>query len=102
MLYGPNTNTATSIVFMIERQIAYVLQCIRRLGRVRFMDVRADVQARFNDELQRVLSTTAWSSGCQSYFRHAAGRIVTQWPKPSRVYRWLTRRVRSEDFSFTA
>ncbi len=99
MLYGPNTNTATSIIFMIENQIGYVLKCIRRLRRVRFMDVRRDVQARFNSELQRVIGGTAWGSGCQNYFRHAAGRIVTQWPKPSRTYRWLTRRVRSGDFT---
>jgi cyclohexanone monooxygenase len=99
MLYGPNTNTATSIIFMIENQIGYVLRCIRRLRRVRFMDVRRDVQAAFNDELQRILGSTAWGSGCQNYFRHAAGRIVTQWPKPSRTYRWLTRRVRGGDFT---
>jgi cation diffusion facilitator CzcD-associated flavoprotein CzcO len=102
MLYGPNTNTATSIIFMIENQIGYVLKCIRRLRRARFMDVRADVQARFNDEVQRILRTTAWGSGCQNYFRHAAGRIVTQWPKPSRSYRWLTRKVRGGDFEIAA
>jgi cation diffusion facilitator CzcD-associated flavoprotein CzcO len=101
MLYGPNTNTATSIIFMLETQMAYILKCIRRLETgARAMEVRADVQARFNDALQHALRGTAWGSGCQSYFRTAAGRIVTQWPKPSRVYRWLTRKVRGRDFSF--
>lgn len=101
MLYGPNTNTATSIIFMLETQMAYIVKCIRRLRTVRALEVRPDVQARFNEELQRALRTTAWGSGCNSYFRHAAGRIVTQWPKPSRVYRWLARKARARDFSVT-
>jgi cation diffusion facilitator CzcD-associated flavoprotein CzcO len=103
MLYGPNTNTATSIVVMLEGQIGYILKCIRRLRRVRArsMSVRPEVQARFNGDLQKTLAATTWGSGCRSYFVNAAGRVVTQWPKPSRVYRWLTRRPRAGDFSFT-
>jgi len=103
MIYGPNTNTANSIVVMIEGQISYILKCIRRLARkrARFMTVRAEVQARFNEELQRVIRGTVWGSGCRAYFVNAAGRVVTQWPKPSRLYRWATRKVRPQDFSFT-
>ncbi|HXP31094.1 MAG TPA: NAD(P)/FAD-dependent oxidoreductase [Stellaceae bacterium] len=103
MIYGPNTNTINSIVVMIEGQISYILKCIRRLAgaRARYMDVRASVQARFNEELRRLLSATVWGSGCRAYFVNANGRVVTQWPRPSRVYRWLTRRVRRSDYSFT-
>jgi cation diffusion facilitator CzcD-associated flavoprotein CzcO len=103
MIYGPNTNTANSILVMIEGQIAYILKCLRRLRRrgARFMSVRPEVQARFNDELRRIIDRTAWGSGCMSYFVTAAGRVVTQWPKPSRAYRWATRKVNSGDFSFT-
>jgi cation diffusion facilitator CzcD-associated flavoprotein CzcO len=103
MIYGPNTNTANSIVVMIEGQISYILKCIRRLGRkgARFMTVRPEVQKRFNDELQQVFRGTVWGSGCRNYFTNAAGRIVTQWPKASRFYRWATRKVRARDFSFT-
>jgi cation diffusion facilitator CzcD-associated flavoprotein CzcO len=103
MLYGPNTNTANSIVVMLEAQMSYILKCIRRLrrGEARSMDVRPAVQAQFNDELQRFIGKTVWGSGCQSYFRNAAGRVVTQWPKPSRAYRWITRKVSGRDYSFT-
>jgi cation diffusion facilitator CzcD-associated flavoprotein CzcO len=103
MIYGPNTNTINSIVVMIEGQISYILQCIRRLERVRarYMDVHAEVQARFNEHIRRLLSATVWGSGCRTYFVNATGRVVTQWPKPSRVYRWLTRRVKRSDYSFT-
>jgi cation diffusion facilitator CzcD-associated flavoprotein CzcO len=104
MIYGPNTNTATSIVVMIEAQIGYILKCLRRLRRrgARYMTVRPEIQARFNDELRRIIGRTAWGSGCRSYFVNAAGRVVTQWPKPSRAYRWATRKVKPGDFSFTA
>jgi cation diffusion facilitator CzcD-associated flavoprotein CzcO len=104
LIYGPNTNTANSIVVMIEGQISYILKCIRSLGRrrARFMTVRAEVQARFNDELQRVISGTVWGSGCRAYFVNATGRVVTQWPKASRFYRWAVRKLRPQDFSFTS
>jgi cation diffusion facilitator CzcD-associated flavoprotein CzcO len=103
MLSGPNTNTATSIVVMLEGQIGYILKCIGRLGRggARSMSVRPEVQERFNAGVQKTLAATTWGSGCRSYFVNAAGRVVTQWPKPSRVYRWLTRRPRAGDFVFT-
>jgi cation diffusion facilitator CzcD-associated flavoprotein CzcO len=103
MIYGPNTNTFNSIIVMIEAQVAYILKCIRRLRRrrARFMTVRAEVQARFNAEVQRAMASTVWGSGCRSYFVGAGGRVVTQWPKPSHVYRWLTRTVNTNDFIFT-
>jgi cation diffusion facilitator CzcD-associated flavoprotein CzcO len=102
MIYGPNTNTINSIVVMIEAQIGYILKCAKRIlrGPARAMTVKAEVQARFNDELRRLIARTAWGSGCRSYFVAASGRVVTQWPKPSRVYRWRTRKVRAHDYSF--
>jgi cation diffusion facilitator CzcD-associated flavoprotein CzcO len=102
MLYGPNTNTINSIVVMLEAQMGYILKCVKRIlrGPARAMTVKQEVQARFNDELRRLIARTAWGSGCRSYFVTASGRVVTQWPKPSRVYRWLTRKVRTRDFEF--
>jgi cation diffusion facilitator CzcD-associated flavoprotein CzcO len=103
MIYGPNTNTINSIIVMIEGQIGYILNCIRRLAgeRARTMTVRAEVQKRFNDDLRDLISRTAWGSGCRSYYVAEDGRVVTQWPRPSRIYRWLTRKARPRDFVFT-
>lgn len=104
MIYGPNTNTINSIVVMIEAQIGYILKCLKRLGRrrARAMTVRPEVQRRFNEEVQRRIAQTAWGSGCRSYFVARSGKVVTQWPRPSRFYRWLTRKVRPRDFEFIA
>ena len=52
---GPNTGLGhTSMVFMIESQIAYVLDCLRVMDAndVGAVDVRPEVQAAYNDEVQ--------------------------------------------------
>jgi hypothetical protein len=45
------------------------------------------VQARFNAELQQTMSRTVWASGCRSYGQTETGKVVTQWPNPSGLYR---------------
>jgi cyclohexanone monooxygenase len=99
MIYGPNTNAPGSIVFMIECQINYILKCIAMLRRGRRrLEVKAAVQEAYNVLLQNRLSGTSWASGCSSYFKNRAGRIVTQFPDPTRRYRALTRKPQSSDF----
>ena len=101
MIYGPNTNAPNSIVYMLECQIDYILKCLKRMQRekARRFDVRAAVQARYNEELQARLSSTSWASSCISYFKNCSGRIVTQFPDSSRQYRRLLRRLRPSDFT---
>lgn len=100
IIYGPNTNSPNSIIFMIECQIGYILKCIRTIFRrnLRSFDVSAGVQARYNEDIQRRLKTTSWASGCVSYFMNAAGRIVTQWPDSSGDYRRRVRRLDLKDY----
>lgn len=103
MLYGPNTNTAGSIVYMLESQARYIVRALRALGRrdARTMTVRAAVQRRYNDEIQRrIAGTVLVKPGCRSYFQTAAGKVTTQWPGLMVAYRWRTRRVRAADFDF--
>jgi cation diffusion facilitator CzcD-associated flavoprotein CzcO len=104
MIYGPNTNAPSSIVFMIECQTRYIAQAVRKLakGAVRSFDARADTQRAFNDEVQSELRGRAWTSGCRSYFMNAAGRVVTQWHLPSRHYWWRTFRFQPSDFNVDA
>jgi len=75
MLYGPNTNLAhNSIVFMIESQIRHVIACLARLGRdgVRTIEVKKNIQQRFNTRIQRRLQKSIWSKGCTSWYLTAA------------------------------
>ena len=85
LLVGPNTGLGhTSIVFMIESQIDYVLDALRddapRAARTR-VEVRPEVQAAYNAELDRMTEGTVWvSGGCTSYYIDRNGHNSTLWP----------------------
>lgn len=98
MCYGPNTNNG-SILTMIESQVEHILLHLRRMRaeRLAWVDVKPEVQARYNDELQAAIaSVTAWHAGCHGYYRSESGRIVTQWPFTMTEYDERTR-VLDED-----
>ena len=84
LLLGPNTALAhSSVVFMIEAQITYVVEALKALASygARALEVRQASQDAYNDDLQERLSTTVWNSGgCRSWYRDATGRNFTLWP----------------------
>jgi cation diffusion facilitator CzcD-associated flavoprotein CzcO len=102
-LVGPGTALGhNSIIFMIEAQVRYVLDCMRELRRrgADWLDVRPPAQRRFNERLQAALDGTVWTSGCTSWYQQADGRNFTIWPW-STVRYWLeTRRVAAGDYEF--
>jgi cation diffusion facilitator CzcD-associated flavoprotein CzcO len=99
MLYGPNTNLGhNSILFMIECQVNYIVQCLRELARrdAAWLDVRPEAQERFNRELQSALAKTAWAAGCASWYKTDSGKITNNWSGFTLDY-W--RRMRRPDWS---
>ena len=102
MLYGPNTNLGhNSILFMLECQIRYVLSCIRYLQAQpakASLDVLPRVQQSFNRRLQQQIRRTVWEQGCHSWYRNAAGKNTNNWPGFTLSYRYLTRRIRPQDY----
>ncbi|HZV75493.1 MAG TPA: NAD(P)/FAD-dependent oxidoreductase [Conexibacter sp.] len=96
MLVGPNTGLGhNSIVFMIESQIAYVLDALRALDArgATALDTRPSAQAAFNETLQRRMRGTVWTQGgCASWYLDAHGRNTTLWPGTSWSFRRATRR----------
>ena len=101
VLYGPNTNLGhSSIVFMLEAQIGYVMQAVQRLaqGNVAWLDVRADVQDDFNTELQERIRATVWNQGCSSWYRTESGKNPLNWPGFTFEYRHRTRRLIEADY----
>ncbi|MGZ3410405.1 MAG: flavin-containing monooxygenase [Xanthobacteraceae bacterium] len=103
MLYGPNTNAPSSIIFMLECQSHYILSAIKTLRSkgARYMNVRADAQRDFNAEAQERLSTTVPArADCFTYFKDPSGKITTNWPGYATEYRWRTRAVKSRDYEF--
>jgi cation diffusion facilitator CzcD-associated flavoprotein CzcO len=83
-LLGPNTGLGhTSVVYMIETQIEYVLDGLRRMERERAAEVepRPEAQVAFNERVQRLTSGTVWThGGCKSWYLDATGRNTTLWP----------------------
>ncbi|OHC27205.1 MAG: 4-hydroxyacetophenone monooxygenase [Pseudomonadales bacterium RIFCSPLOWO2_12_59_9] len=102
-LVGPNTGLGhNSIIFMIEAQVHYVLQCLKRLQEkgADYLDVKPQVQREFNQKLQARFVGTAWSSGCSSWYQQAGGKNVLIWPGATWRFWLQTRRVRDEDYEF--
>jgi len=94
ILYGPNTNLGhNSIIYMLESQSDYVLGAIRHVGIYgrSWVDVRADVQEAYNEELQARLAETVWEAGCTSWYRTASGKNTNNWPSFTVDYRRRTR-----------
>jgi cation diffusion facilitator CzcD-associated flavoprotein CzcO len=98
MLIGPNLgNGHGSAMTIIEAQVGYLLQALRTMRRsgVASVEVRGDVQERYNGRVQRALEGTVWNAGgCSSYYLDVNGRNST-------IYPWTTidmrRRMRRFD-----
>ena len=108
LLVGPNTGLGhSSMVFMIESQVGYVLDALlylrqlrhlRRTGAVRpggrvALEPRPEAQAAWVQDVQRRLSRTVWNrGGCASWYLDAHGRNVTLWPRATFTFRRLLSR----------
>ena len=95
VLYGPNTNLGhNSIIFMLECQARYVLQCIQACRAARFasIEVRPEVVTRFNQALQAAIGQTAWAGSCSSWYKSASGRVINNWSSHATAYWWKTRK----------
>jgi cation diffusion facilitator CzcD-associated flavoprotein CzcO len=105
MLVGPNTGLGhTSMVYMIESQVAYVMDALRAMEQhgAETIDVRPDVQAAYNEELQAQLGGTVWNSGgCKSWYLDPNGRNTTLWPSFTFRFRERTRRFDISDYTLT-
>jgi cation diffusion facilitator CzcD-associated flavoprotein CzcO len=103
LLLGPNTGLGhTSIVFMIEAQVNYVLQAVQTIlkGKKRTLDVKPEVQARFNQKLQARLDEAVWSAGgCKSWYLDEFGKNRTLWPSFTFEYWMRTRKFEPQKYA---
>jgi cation diffusion facilitator CzcD-associated flavoprotein CzcO len=104
LLYGPNTNLGhNSILFMIECQTRFALDCIEELHRrsARWLDVREEAMARWNARLQRDLGVMAWAGDCSNWYKTASGKITNNWSRRSSAYWWQTRKPDFAEFEIS-
>ena len=106
LLMGPNTGLGhTSVVFMIEAQVRYVTDALRRLRerRASAVEVRPEVQSEYNRHLQQQLAGTVWNrGGCASWYLDRSGRNTTLWPDFTWKYWLLMRRFDAGSYVFNS
>ncbi len=102
LIVGPNTGLGhNSMVYMIESQIAYILDgmlLMRRRG-LQQVEVRPEVQTRYNQALHARFPGTVWSSGCTSWYRTRSGKNTTLWPGFTFEFRRRTRRFDAHSYT---
>jgi cation diffusion facilitator CzcD-associated flavoprotein CzcO len=105
MLTGPNTGLGhSSMVYMIESQIAHVMEAIKAMDRHggASIEVRQDVQEAYNDELHERLGGTVWNQGgCKSWYLDKNGRNTTLWPSFTFRFRRRARNFDAADYEIS-
>ncbi|HEX2087313.1 MAG TPA: NAD(P)/FAD-dependent oxidoreductase [Solirubrobacteraceae bacterium] len=95
LMTGPNTGLGhSSMVYMIESQIAHVMTALRtmRARGAGTIEVRQEAQDAYNAEIDARMDRTVWSTGCASWYIDATGRNATLWPD----WTWRFRRRLAE------
>lgn len=101
LLMGPNTALGhSSVVFMAEAQVRYVMRAIEHIDRQKIarIDVKPEVQAAYNAEIEKRLQTTVWKTGCDSWYQNEHGKNTTLWPGFTFEFRSRLKRFDPESF----
>lgn len=104
MLYGPNTNLGSgSIIYMLECQQRYVAGLIRAQQDAgwAWADIKPEVQAEFNAELQERSAKSAFEGSCQSWYKTADGRNTNNWVGTMSEFRRRTEKPELERYRLT-
>jgi cation diffusion facilitator CzcD-associated flavoprotein CzcO len=102
LLLGPNTGLGhTSVVFMAECQIGYVLKALRFMRRngLAAIEPHPDAQERFVSAVDARMRGTVWlAGGCDSWYIDRTGRNSTIWPGFTWAYHRRLRRFDPRDY----
>ena len=84
-LYGPNTNIVHggSIIYQIECQIHYVMQCLTLLvsNEINALDVREEINDQYNKEVQAISGQLAWGHpSVESWYKNQSGQVINNSP----------------------
>jgi cation diffusion facilitator CzcD-associated flavoprotein CzcO len=101
ILMGPNTGPGhTSVLVYTEAQIAHTLGAIEALRRdgIKYVDVRQDVQDRYNAGIQGRMKHMVWSSGCNSWYLSKDGSNHALYPGLAAEYVVRARSFKAADY----
>jgi cation diffusion facilitator CzcD-associated flavoprotein CzcO len=98
---GPNSGPGhNSLLVYVEGQIQYAVSGITTILRdnLRYLDVREDVQRRYNRRIQQRLTKTTWMSGCSSWYLTKDGFNASMYPGFATQYLRQMRDFRFGDY----
>ncbi len=101
ILMGPNTGPGhTSVLVYTEAQIAHTVAAINKLRNegLRYVNVRQEVQTRYNEVLQGRMKYMVWSTGCNSWYLSPDGSNHALYPGFAAEYALRTRHFRERDY----
>jgi cation diffusion facilitator CzcD-associated flavoprotein CzcO len=102
LLVGPNVGVGhTSMVYMIESQLAYVLDALQTMAEegLVVLETTAAAQAAYRDLIADRSRGTVWlAGGCGSWYLDRHGHNTTLWPDFTFRFRRLTRRLDRENY----
>jgi cation diffusion facilitator CzcD-associated flavoprotein CzcO len=105
VLLGPNTGLGhSSMVYMIESQVQYVLDALRHMDAngADTVEVRGEVAERSNADIDERMERTVWSTGCASWYLDETGRNATLWPDWTWRFRQRTARFDPAEFELSS
>jgi 4-hydroxyacetophenone monooxygenase len=101
--YGPNTNpVGGSYIFIAECQVRYIVDVLSEVidAGAGAVDCRPEVHDEYNRRLDEAHGQMVWTHpGMETYYRNAAGRVVTNMPWRVVDYWHMTRRPGLADFA---
>lgn len=101
IMNGPNMTLGhSSMIYMIESQTRHVVNCLEAMKnkQLKRFEVKEDVLNAYNKDIQKKLEGTIWSTGCQSWYKNANGKITALWPSYTFSFRRLTAQFNLDDF----
>jgi cation diffusion facilitator CzcD-associated flavoprotein CzcO len=100
IMMGPNTGPGhTSVLVYTEAQIAHALQAIKKIRaeNLKFMDIRQDIQDRYNEGIQKRMKHMVWG-GCKSWYLDEDGSNHSLYPGFAAEYVLRTRKLHPRDY----
>lgn len=102
LLVGPNVGVGhTSMVYMIESQVAYVDDALRTMDAegLEVLETTPQAQQAYRDLIARKSRGTVWlGGGCASWYLDRHGHNTTLWPDFTFRFRRLTRTLDRENY----
>lgn len=100
-LLGPNTLLGhNSVIFIIEAQVAYILQMMDMVEKNQSaaIVIKDEAQDQFNQYLESMLKNSVWESGCISWYQQEKGKNFALWPTFTWKYWLQTQKIKAQDF----